>query len=211
VVVATVVVGWVTTVVVSGMVTTGISVDGAADEGSGSWLGFSITLAADSLWATGNVGGGSGVAVEWVAVVATEVTVWVHSVSWFSLSLGLALAQSVDGTADVGSARWVGSDAGGEWVTVVSVESSDVWVEGVSWLSLCLSLSIALAKMVVCDQWSWPASVASGLESGSAHAGPVLLVKVAVAIVAWLSSDGGRQSKENNEKLHNLELVVNPL
>jgi len=202
VVVAAVVVGWVTTVVVSGMVTTGISEDGTADEGSGGWLGFSITLATGSLWATSNVGGGSGEAVEWVAVVAAEVTVWVHSVSWFSLSL--ALAQSVGGWADVGSASWVGSDAGGEsvWVTVESVVASDV--EGVSWLSLCLSLSIALAKMVVCHQWSWPASVASGLESGSTHAWPVLLVKVAVAKVAWLSSDGGRQSKENDEKLHNL-------
>jgi len=196
VVAAAVVVGW---VMVSDWVDTWVSEDGAADEGSASWVGsdtgFGITLATEALWAAVFEGDGGGPVVEWG--VAVSVWVSVESVSWLSLSL--ALAESVGGWANVGSASWVGSDTGAKTV-VVSV----VWVsvESVSWLSLGLSLSGSLAKVMVGDQWCWPASVASGLESGSAHAGPVLLVEVAVAIVAWLSSDGSRQSKENNEKLH---------
>jgi len=189
VVAAAVVVGsW---VMVSDWVDTWVSEDGAADKGSGGWLGFGITLATEALWAAVFVGDGGGPVVEWG--VAVGVWVVTESVVWFSL--GLALAKSVGGWANVGSTSWVGSDTGAKTV-VVSV----VWVsvESVSWLSL----GVALAKVMVGQQWCWPASVASGLESGSAHAGPVLLVEVAVAIVAWLSSDGSRQSKENNEKLH---------
>jgi len=195
VVVATaVVVGW---VMVSDWVDTWVSEDGAADEGGGGGLGFGITLATEALWAAVLVGdGGGGPVVEWGVETVAVWVVSVDSVSWLSLSL--ALAESVGGWADVGSASWVGSDATAKTVESVSV----VWVsvESVSWLSI--GLSVALAKVVVGQQWCRPATVASGLESGSAHAGPVLLVEVAVAVVAWLSSDGSRQSKENNEKLH---------
>jgi len=195
VVAAAVEVGW---VMVSDWVDTGVSEDGAADEGGGGWLGFGITLATEALGAAVLVGDGGGPVVEWGVEAVAVWVVSVDSISWLSLSL--ALAESVGGWADVGSASWVGSDATAETVESVSVVWESVESVSVSWLSI--GLSVSLAKVVVGQQWGWPATVASGLKSGSAHAGPVLLVEVAVAVVAWLSSDGSRQSKENNEKLH---------